>query len=145
MIHRSQRERYVGIPMPLVKMEHYPPQDLTMSRPTIGRVVPGFIDPAWEASSRVYDPSTRRPWKRYKRISQLSEPEIPGVPGSGRRGKEVRDKVEQEKNRKFHMMGDANRDPANLDRLHQLAHGYSPNVQQGASQGVSIPNQINWR
>ena len=142
MIHRSARELYTGIPMPLVKMEQYPPQDLTSSKALLGRIVPGFIDPAWIGEKRVYNPSTRKPWKVYDRRQALSEPEIPGVPGSGRRGKEIRDKQEEEKNRKFHEMGN---DPDNLNRMHQLAHGYSPDVQQQATQNVKIPNQINWR
>ena len=142
-IHRSQREIYQRVAAPLVKYEQYPQQDLTMSQPILGRMIPGFKDPAITALPQVYDRVKKKPF-RYSRAQMLKEPEIPGVPGSGRLGKEMRDKQEQAKRQKMAMMGDANKDPAELEKLQQLLSG-GPLVQQSATQQVSIPNQLDWR
>ena len=143
-IHRSQREIYQRVPAPLVKYEQYPQQDLTMSQPILGRMIPGFKDPAITALPQVYDRVKRKPFQ-YNRVQMLNEPEIPGVPGSGRLGKEMRDKQEQAKRQKMAMMGDANKDPAELQKLQQLLSGGQQQVQQSATQQVSIPNQLDWR
>ena len=140
-IHRSQREIYQRVPAPLVKYEQYPQQDLRISQPILGRMIPGFKDPAINALPGVFDRDRKKPYK-YTRTQFLNEPEIPGVPGSGRIGKEMRDKDLEAKRQKLHQMGDANSNPADLEKLQQMISGQ---VQQNVTQQVSIPNQLNWR
>ena len=149
-IHRVQREIYNRVLFPLVKMEQYPTQDLRLSQPIIGRMVPGYRDPAISAHREVWSRITRKPTK-YSRLRQVDEPEIPGVPGSGRHGKEVRDKMEKDKNDKIHRMGDSNTDPSAIAKLQQMVGGNGgggsqPGVQQQTAQTVSaIPDQMGWR
>ena len=146
-IHRVQREIYNKVLLPLVKMENYPIQNYRISQPILGSYIRGFKDPAVTAFPQAWNRLTRKPYQ-YDAAQMLNEPEIPGVPGSGRRGKEIRDKQQQEKNTKFHQMGDANADPDALRQLQQLVNGGGgggAQVQQSAQQGVRIPNQMQWR
>ena len=138
-IHRVQREIYNRVVLPLVKYESYPQQDLRFSQPLLGRMQPGFKDPAVSALPGVYNISERRPFKS-RRVQQLSDPEIPGVPGSGQAGKE-------QKQATMAKMGDANSDPDQLARLQQMLSGggAGPDVQQKADQQVSIADELNWR
>ena len=146
-IHRVQRELYNKVPLPLVKMEVYPQQDLRISQPILGSYIRGFKDPAIRAYPEAWSLTTRKPVK-YNTTQQLNEPEIPGVPGSGRKGKEIRDKMQEEKHANFHKMGDANADPSELAKLHQLVNGGGQpgQVQQSVQQSVqAFPNQMGWR
>ena len=143
-IHRSQREKYTQVLLPLLKMERYPEQNHRISQSVLGRIVPGFKDPAVSALPGIWNRLTRKVYKHDAR-QLLNEPEVPGVPGSGRRGKEIRDQMAKDKNNKFHKMGDANTDPAALEKLHQLVSGGGQQIKQTAQQAVSIPDQIQWR
>ena len=145
-IHRVQRELYNKVPLPLVKMEVYPQQDLRISQPILGSYIRGFVDPAISAYPEAWSTTERKPF-RYEATQQRDEPEIPGVPGSGRRGKEVRDKMQQEKNEQFHRMGDANADPSQVKKLQQMVSGGgAQSVQQSAQQSVqAFPDQMDWR
>ena len=143
-IHRVQREKYNQVLFPLVKMERYPQQDLRISQPLLGSYIRGFKDPAVRAFPQAWSTTTRKPAK-YNPVQQLNEPEIPGVAGSGRKGKEMRDKMEKQKNEKFHQMGDANADPSELAKLHQMVSG-GDQVKQSAQQAVqAFPDQMGWR
>ena len=154
-IFRVQREIYNRVPLPLVKMEIYPLQDLRLSQPALGRFIPGFVDPAVPmptaaipANKRIRVKSSRVKHRRPRedRTQPLNEPEIPGVPGSGRFGKDVRDKEKQDAHEKFHQMGDANTDPSEIAKLQQMVGG-GGQVQQSAKQKVAaaIPDQMGWR